>query len=472
MDRYFPFFAFEILKRERKREKERASAKQFPPFPDSHWRDRKSIARLIANFPIPSPNPHRRPRLVLDFEPLPKKWRTTFPSPPPLLYKYNPPFTSLDRQGRRRASEGVRSSMAGKENCAPRLTRAAAKRTALAPASNRPVKKKKRVALGELTPASNAVTDLTAVLSTPPISKPIPKPGKKEQKKTTPGPEVHDPQLCADYAPDIYQYLRSKELGTKRMLVANYMETVQKDVTANMRAILVDWLVEVAEEYKLVSDTIYLAVSYIDRFLSVNPTNRHRLQLLGVSSMLIASKYEEITPPNVEDFCYITDNTYTKQEVVRMESEVLNCLKFELGSSTIKTFLRRFAKAGEEDDKYPPLQLEFLCCYLAELSLLDYCCLHFLPSVVAAAAVFVSRYTIDPKSQPWNKKLKECSGYKLVDLKDCIQALLDLQLRLRKKAPNLVAIRDKYQHHRFKCVSALAPPPEIPAIYFDEPREL
>lgn len=79
------------------------------------------------------------------------------------------------------------------------------------------------------------------------------------------------------------------QLGTKRMLVANYMETVQKDVTANMRAILVDWLVEVAEEYKLVSDTIYLAVSYIDRFLSVNPTNRHRLQLLGVSSMLIAS---------------------------------------------------------------------------------------------------------------------------------------------------------------------------------------
>lgn len=62
-------------------------------------------------------------------------------------------------------------------------------------------------------------------------------------------------------------------------------------------------------------------------------------------------KYEEITPPNVEDFCYITDNTYTKQEVVRMESQVLNCLKFELGSPTIKTFLRCFAKAGEEDDK-------------------------------------------------------------------------------------------------------------------------
>ena len=67
------------------------------------------------------------------------------------------------------------------------------------------------------------------------------------------------------------------------------METVQSDVTANMRAILVDWLVEVAEEYKLVSDTLFLTVSYIDRFLSFNAINRHRLQLLGVSSMLIAS---------------------------------------------------------------------------------------------------------------------------------------------------------------------------------------
>lgn len=75
----------------------------------------------------------------------------------------------------------------------------------------------------------------------------------------------------------------------KRRPLANYIETVQKDVTANMRGILVDWLVEVAEEYKLVSDTLFLTISYIDRFLSFNSINRQKLQLLGVSSMLIAS---------------------------------------------------------------------------------------------------------------------------------------------------------------------------------------
>lgn len=78
-------------------------------------------------------------------------------------------------------------------------------------------------------------------------------------------------------------------MDPKRRPLPDYVEKVQKDVSANMRGVLVDWLVEVAEEYKLVSDTLYLTISYIDRFLSLNVLNRQKLQLLGVSSMLIAS---------------------------------------------------------------------------------------------------------------------------------------------------------------------------------------
>jgi cyclin A len=74
----------------------------------------------------------------------------------------------------------------------------------------------------------------------------------------------------------------------KRRPLPDYIEKVQKDVSPNMRGILVDWLVEVAEEYKLVSETLYLTVSYVDRFLSFNVLSRQRLQLLGVSSMLLA----------------------------------------------------------------------------------------------------------------------------------------------------------------------------------------
>jgi len=108
------------------------------------------------------------------------------------------------------------------------------------------------------------------------------------------------------------------------------METMQKDITTAMRGILIDWLVEVAEEYKVMPDTLYLTVSYIDRFLSSNTVSRQQLQLLGVSCMLIASKYEEICAPQVEEFCYITDNTYRREEVCTVTFPVFDLIGLEL----------------------------------------------------------------------------------------------------------------------------------------------
>lgn len=78
-------------------------------------------------------------------------------------------------------------------------------------------------------------------------------------------------------------------MESKRRPLPNYVEKTQPDITADMRAVLIDWLVDVAEEYKLLPETLYLTASYIDRYLSCNAINRKRLQLLGVSSMLIAS---------------------------------------------------------------------------------------------------------------------------------------------------------------------------------------
>ncbi|WVZ59817.1 hypothetical protein U9M48_009912 [Paspalum notatum var. saurae] len=386
--------------------------------------------------------------------------------------------------------------MAGKENSTaaaaapPRLTRAAAKRaaavTAVAVAA-----KRKRVALTELPSHPNAALHDDDAgckpaarkpqpqpqpqhLLLPAASEPNPNPKPKAKAKTSPpaadGEEEGDPRLCAPYASDIYSYLRSMEAQAKRRPAADYIAAVQIDVTPNMRAILVDWLVEVAEEYKLVSDTLYLTVSYIDRFLSAKPLNRQRLQLLGVSAMLVASKYEEISPPNVEDFCYITDNTYTKQEVVKMESDILNILKFEMGNPTTKTFLRMFIRSAQEDSKKnSSLSLEFLGSYLAELSLLDYGLLRFLPSLVAASVVFAARLTLDPHTHPWNKKMQTLTGYKPSELKDCATAIHELQLNL--KCSSMVAIREKYKQHRFKGVSALLPPVEIPASYFKKLKE-
>ena len=84
----------------------------------------------------------------------------------------------------------------------------------------------------------------------------------------------------------------------------------QTRIDAALREVLVDWLVEVGEEYKLQRETLHLCVNYIDRFLTHVPVARSKLQLVGVGCMLVAAKYEEIHPPAVDEFVYISDNTY------------------------------------------------------------------------------------------------------------------------------------------------------------------
>ncbi|CAN4115143.1 unnamed protein product [Withania somnifera] len=324
---------------------------------------------------------------------------------------------------------------------------------------------KKRVVLGEIQDLSNV--GFNQIEEKPKCNQTT---KRKVKRSVSEKAKVDDdPQMCSAYASDIYDYLRQLEIEKKRRPLRDYLEKVQKDVSANMRGVLVDWLVEVTEEYKLLSDTLYLTISYIDRFLSVSVIPRQRLQLLGVSSMLIAAKYEEISPPHADDFCYITDNTYTTKDVVKMEADVLKCLQFEMGNPTTKTFLRKFTKIAQEDCKNLDLQLEFLGYYLAELSLLDYNCVKFLPSLVAAAVIFLSRFTLQPKSHPWSLALQRCSGYKASDLKECVLIIHDLQLR--RRGSTLVAVRDKYKLNKFKCVSTLSSPLEIPTSFFEDTRQ-
>ncbi|XP_011001425.1 PREDICTED: G2/mitotic-specific cyclin C13-1-like isoform X2 [Populus euphratica] len=248
------------------------------------------------------------------------------------------------------------------------------------------------------------------------------------------------------HASSIYRYLHSLEMEGNRRCLSNYMREVQNDVSGNMREILVDWLVEVAEEYRLVSDTLYLTVSYIDR------------------------KYEEISPPHVDSFCHITDNTYTKDQVLDMEKQVLKSLNYEMGAPTTINFLRILLKAAQENCESSDLQFEPLSCYLAELSLLEYRCMRFLPSMIAASAVFLSSFTIQPQMHPWSMALQRHSGYRPSDLKECVLAIHDIQLN--RKGSSSRAVRDKYTQNKFKHVATLSPPSEVPGCYFAAINEL
>ncbi|KAK7310822.1 hypothetical protein RJT34_08572 [Clitoria ternatea] len=320
-----------------------------------------------------------------------------------------------------------------------------------------PPLKKQRVVLGELT--NLIVPQPKCVTKTPPAT-------NKTLSVVTKIVDTDDKSCNNVLFSDIYSYLRKMEIERKRRPMVDYIERVQRGVTTNMRGILVDWLIEVAEEYKLLSDTLHLSVSYIDKFLSLKPVSKSRLQLLGVSSMLIASKYEEITPPHVEEFCLATDNTYNKAEVLSMETEILGCLNFELGNPTVKTFLRRFTGFACEDEEGPSLKLEFMCYYLAELSLLDYYCLKFLPSMVAASTVFLARFFIWPKQQTWTSPLCECTRYSAFELKECVLILHDLYMA--RRGGSFQAIRKKYRKHKFKCVANMPATPDLPLHLFEE----
>ncbi|KAJ1385446.1 Cyclin-like [Sesbania bispinosa] len=205
------------------------------------------------------------------------------------------------------------------------------------------------------------------------------------------------------------------------------------------------------------------------RFLSVNPVTKSRLQLSGVSSMLIASKYEEINPPHAEQFCNITDNTYDKAEVAKMEADILKLLKFELGSPTVKTFLRqeRFIGIACETKNAPSLQFEFLCYYLAELSLLDNHCVKFLPYFVAAAVVFLARFIVWPEVNPWvgTSALLECTGYISLQLRECVCILHDLYMA--RRGGSFQATREKYSQHKFKQVANMPSPLHLPNDLFE-----
>ena len=133
------------------------------------------------------------------------------------------------------------------------------------------------------------------------------------------------------------------------MPASNYMD-FQKDINPSMREILNDWLIEVHLKFGLLPETLFLTVNLIDRYLSTTSIYRNKLQLVGVTAMLIASKYEEIYPPIVSDFVYITDNAYTREEILAMEERMLMALQFGIHMTSPYRFLERFVYLKNSSD--------------------------------------------------------------------------------------------------------------------------
>ncbi|KAG7315802.1 hypothetical protein KOW79_020668 [Hemibagrus wyckioides] len=255
----------------------------------------------------------------------------------------------------------------------------------------------------------------------------------------------------AEYADDIHQHLRESELRYRPK--PGYMNK-QPDITNSMRVILVDWLVDVSEEYRLCSETVYLAVNYLDRFLSCMSVLRGKLQLVGTAAILLAAKYEELDPPDVDEFIYVTDDTYTKKQLLRMEHLMLRVLSFDMTAPTSHQFLTLYILEEAICAKTANLAL-----FVSELSLLEVDpFLHYLPSMIAASAYCLANYTVNRTL--WPDSLYAFTGYTLAEITPCLIQFHQLHLTANSRLQQ--AICEKYRSTKYCSVSLIEPVETLP----------
>ena len=249
-------------------------------------------------------------------------------------------------------------------------------------------------------------------------------------------------QNVDEYFDDICNELFAYE--DKYLVDPQYMSK-QTDINHRMRAILIDWLIDVHLKYKLVPQTMYIAVNLIDRYLSKNDTNRAKLQLVGVAAMFIACKYEEIYPPELKDFVYITDGAYVKADVLNMEYRMLKCLDFNITFPTQWSIFEIYRKKLDLNEKTFKLAW-----FLMELCLINYKALRFKMSVLAASAILIASKTLGVYRNNWFSKN---IGVEEKKLEECCKEIYDFYVY--NSTHNLQAIRRKFSLPRFDEVAKI-----------------
>ena len=194
------------------------------------------------------------------------------------------------------------------------------------------------------------------------------------------------------------------------------MKKVQSEIKDTSRGFLVEWIIDVHRKFRLMPETLYVTVSIIDRYLSKQNIKKSQLHMLGVASILIATKYEEIYAPDLKDLLQISENKFSKEEVLKMEFDILTTLDFDFHAPSAYRFMERYRKLSNtaSDD-----QVFFFGQYLCEISLLDAFLLKHRPSEIAAASFILSAKAIK-KINAWNSDMERWTGYKEKDLKEAI----------------------------------------------------
>ncbi|CCK68712.1 B-type cyclin CLB4 KNAG_0B02690 [Huiozyma naganishii CBS 8797] len=254
--------------------------------------------------------------------------------------------------------------------------------------------------------------------------------------------DTYDPVMVADYSPDIFDYLRKLEL--KFSPNADYMR-FQNNLNWTYRKELVDWLVKVHERFQLLPETLFLTINIMDRFLSKKQVTLNRFQLVGITALLIASKYEEINYPTLADICHILDNEYTKRDILQAEKFMIDTLEFEIGWPGPMSFLRKISRAD-----FYHYEIRTFAKYFLESVLMEPQLVASPISWIAAGAYFLSKIIL--KDDIWSSKHVYYSGYTRDQLLPLVITLCEV---CKKGRASKNAIWDKYSTGKFHHSSQL-----------------
>ncbi|KAI0151928.1 A/B/D/E cyclin [Hypoxylon sp. NC0597] len=228
-----------------------------------------------------------------------------------------------------------------------------------------------------------------------------------------------DPLMVSEYARDIFNYLR--ELEKKVVAHPNYI-IHQDELEWKTRSILVDWLIEVHTRFHLLPETLFLAVNIIDRFLSQKVVQLDRVQLVGITAMFIAAKYEEVLSPHVSNYRMVSDDGFSDAEILSAERFILETLNYDLSYPNPMNFLRRISKADDYD-----IQSRTIGKFLMEISIVDYRFLAYRPSHIAAAAMYLARMILDRGE--WDPTIAFFAGYTEEEIEPVFELMVDYLAR-------------------------------------------
>ncbi|KJH46171.1 cyclin domain protein [Dictyocaulus viviparus] len=273
-------------------------------------------------------------------------------------------------------------------------------------------------------------------------------PKQKEQERSTQSayPDVVgiDREIqYVEYCDQVYKYLLHRE--RKCQIEEEFM--AHSPTTPKMRSILVDWLVQVHTRFHLLPETLHLTIYLLDIMLSRTKIDKTELQLVGVACMLVASKYEEMYAPDIHDFEYITDNAYTKKQILKMEAKILIAANFDLSRPHSLTFLRWYSK----EMKFG-MRMHHMSKFLIETAFLDCSLSPILPSRIACVSTFIASKLCDIAYD--SDAMRKLTGITDEETKTLVTVFAKVFLRLYS-LPKLVAVREKYSAAKVLAVSQL-----------------